>query len=188
MEPFIFGSRNGIHIVDLSQTVRMWQEAKEFVAQVAANETGRRRFRDLAERYGEPVSLVGHSLGGAAVLAAAAQIPEAEAVATIAAPADPAHVVGLLGDDLDRIDEAQRRVREAVRQDNEDVLGRISSGEDLSDGDREALLETIRDAVAPLTEEETEGSQAQEDEDEAREQGQEQEQADEKEQKERRTA
>lgn len=38
MEPYIFGSRNGIHIVDLSQTVRMWEDAKEFVAQVAAND------------------------------------------------------------------------------------------------------------------------------------------------------
>jgi uncharacterized OsmC-like protein/alpha/beta superfamily hydrolase len=36
--------------------------------------------------------LIGHSLGGAAVLAAAMDIPEARAVATIAAPADAAHV------------------------------------------------------------------------------------------------
>lgn len=39
-----------------------------------------------------PALLIGHSLGGAAVLAAAAEIPEARAVATIGAPADPAHV------------------------------------------------------------------------------------------------
>ncbi len=39
-----------------------------------------------------PDLLIGHSLGGAAILAAAAQIPEAKAVATIGAPADPAHV------------------------------------------------------------------------------------------------
>src|SRR5438093_8604521 len=39
-----------------------------------------------------PSLLIGHSLGGAAMLAAAAQIPEARAVATIAAPSDPAHV------------------------------------------------------------------------------------------------
>ena len=38
-----------------------------------------------------PAILIGHSLGGAAVLAAAARIPEAVAVATIAAPFDPAH-------------------------------------------------------------------------------------------------
>ncbi|EHR51295.1 putative redox protein, regulator of disulfide bond formation [Saccharomonospora marina XMU15] len=44
-----------------------------------------------------PTLLIGHSLGGAAVLAAAGQVPEVKAVATIAAPADPAHVVELLG-------------------------------------------------------------------------------------------
>src|ERR1700736_4096961 len=42
-----------------------------------------------------PAILIGHSLGGAAVLAAAARVPEARAVATIAAPSDPGHVIGL---------------------------------------------------------------------------------------------
>src|SRR6201995_6112641 len=42
-----------------------------------------------------PTLLVGHSLGGAAVLAAAGQIAEARAVATIAAPSDPGHVTGM---------------------------------------------------------------------------------------------
>jgi uncharacterized OsmC-like protein/alpha-beta hydrolase superfamily lysophospholipase len=49
----------------------------------------------LRKVHRPPAILIGHSLGGAAVLAAAAQIPEARAVATIAAPADPAHVAGL---------------------------------------------------------------------------------------------
>ena len=39
-----------------------------------------------------PQILIGHSLGGAAVLAAAEQIPEVRAVCTIGAPADPSHV------------------------------------------------------------------------------------------------
>ena len=39
-----------------------------------------------------PQVLIGHSLGGAAMLAAAEQIPEARAVCTIGAPADPSHV------------------------------------------------------------------------------------------------
>jgi alpha/beta superfamily hydrolase len=42
-----------------------------------------------------PSILIGHSLGGAAVLAATHLVPEARAVATIGAPADPQHVVGL---------------------------------------------------------------------------------------------
>lgn len=46
----------------------------------------------LRRHHGPPRVLVGHSLGGAAVLAAAGEIPEVAAVATIAAPSDPAHV------------------------------------------------------------------------------------------------
>ncbi|WP_439922539.1 bifunctional alpha/beta hydrolase/OsmC family protein [Nitrobacter sp. JJSN] len=45
-----------------------------------------------------PAILIGHSLGGAAILAAAGQIPEARAVVTIAAPSDPAHVTHLFAD------------------------------------------------------------------------------------------
>ena len=50
-----------------------------------------------------PALLIGHSLGGAAILAAAAQIPEAKAVATIAAPSDPAHVTHLFSDRIEDI-------------------------------------------------------------------------------------
>jgi len=46
----------------------------------------------LRDRHEAPSLLIGHSLGGSAVLAAARQIPEVAAVATIAAPSDPAHV------------------------------------------------------------------------------------------------
>jgi len=45
--------------------------------------------RYLAEEYESPKILIGHSLGGAAVLQAASRIPSAAAVATIAAPSDP---------------------------------------------------------------------------------------------------
>ncbi|MET4723637.1 uncharacterized OsmC-like protein/fermentation-respiration switch protein FrsA (DUF1100 family) [Bradyrhizobium japonicum] len=50
-----------------------------------------------------PSILIGHSLGGAAILAAAGRIPEAKAVVTIAAPSDPAHVTGLFSEHLDSI-------------------------------------------------------------------------------------
>lgn len=46
----------------------------------------------LRSAYGTPSLLIGHSLGGAAVLAAAERIPDAAAVVTISAPADVAHV------------------------------------------------------------------------------------------------
>jgi putative redox protein len=52
---------------------------------------------DHLRRLGRaPAILIGHSLGGAAVLAAAPAVPEARAVVTIGAPSDPAHVTGLL--------------------------------------------------------------------------------------------
>jgi uncharacterized OsmC-like protein/pimeloyl-ACP methyl ester carboxylesterase len=50
-----------------------------------------------------PAILIGHSLGGAAILAAAEQIPEAKAVVTIAAPSDPAHVTHLFKDRIEDI-------------------------------------------------------------------------------------
>src|SRR6266403_3773339 len=50
-----------------------------------------------------PAILIGHSLGGAAVLAAAGQISDARAVVTIAAPSDPAHVTGLFADRIEDI-------------------------------------------------------------------------------------
>ena len=51
----------------------------------------------LEERLGMPVELlVGHSLGGTAALAAALELPRVRAVATLAAPANPEHVTGLI--------------------------------------------------------------------------------------------
>ena len=57
----------------------------------------------LRETRKAPAILIGHSLGGAAVLAAAGQIPDARAVVTIAAPSDPAHVTGLFADRIEDI-------------------------------------------------------------------------------------
>jgi uncharacterized OsmC-like protein/fermentation-respiration switch protein FrsA (DUF1100 family) len=50
-----------------------------------------------------PSILIGHSLGGAAVLAAAGKIPDARAVVAIAAPSDPVHVTGLFADRIEDI-------------------------------------------------------------------------------------
>jgi len=57
----------------------------------------------LRETRAAPSLLIGHSLGGAAILAAAGRIPEAKAVATIAAPSDPAHVTHLFKDKIEDI-------------------------------------------------------------------------------------
>jgi len=59
---------------------------------------------DFMRDQGEaPRLLIGHSLGGAAVLAAAADVPEAVAVATIGAPFDPGHVAHLFQSASDEI-------------------------------------------------------------------------------------
>ncbi|MEM6291011.1 MAG: bifunctional alpha/beta hydrolase/OsmC family protein [Myxococcota bacterium] len=58
--------------------------------------------------HGPPRLLVGHSLGGAAVLRAAEQLPSVTAVATIGAPASPDHVTKLFD-----------RQREAIEHDGE---------------------------------------------------------------------
>ena len=58
----------------------------------------------LRENYEAPKILVGHSLGGAAVLSAAPDINEVVAVATIGAPADAEHVVHNFGAKIDEIE------------------------------------------------------------------------------------
>jgi len=59
----------------------------------------------MRERGYAPALLIGHSLGGAAILAAASEIPEAKVVVTIAAPSDPAHVTHLFKDQIPLIRE-----------------------------------------------------------------------------------
>ena len=54
----------------------------------------------LRQTHEAPRLLIGHSLGGAAILAAAERVPEAAAVATIGAPFDTAHAVRLFQDAL----------------------------------------------------------------------------------------
>jgi len=60
--------------------------------------------RYMEETMAPPAILIGHSLGGAAVLQAARQISSARAVATIAAPSEPTHVAELLDDKRDELE------------------------------------------------------------------------------------
>lgn len=57
----------------------------------------------LSQHQSAPTLLIGHSLGGAAVLMAAGKIPSIKAVVTIGAPVDPGHVVHNFGSSLDEI-------------------------------------------------------------------------------------
>ena len=58
----------------------------------------------LRAHHQAPKLLVGHSLGGAAVLAAAGDIPEVQAVVTIGAPGDPSHVAHLFESSREEIE------------------------------------------------------------------------------------
>ncbi len=57
----------------------------------------------MREEFKAPAILIGHSLGGSAVLAAANQIPEARAVVTLGSPADVAHVADNFQADREKI-------------------------------------------------------------------------------------
>lgn len=58
----------------------------------------------LEEQYEAPHILIGHSLGGSAVIFAAQHIPSIKAVATIGAPSSPKHVAHLLQSGLAEIE------------------------------------------------------------------------------------
>jgi pimeloyl-ACP methyl ester carboxylesterase len=58
----------------------------------------------LRQAHRAPALLIGHSLGGAAVLAAASEIPEVKAVVTIGAPSEPTHVIKQFRDHVDQIE------------------------------------------------------------------------------------
>jgi len=98
----------------------------------------------LAAEYEAPRILIGHSLGGAAVLQAAGRIASVAAVATIGAPCDPAHVTHLLGDSKALIaEQGEAEVKLAGRP------FRIKR-EFLEDLEQQRMQETIRALRRPL--------------------------------------
>jgi len=71
----------------------------------------------LEQHHEAPALLIGHSLGGAAVLATAAQIASVKAVVTIGAPATASHVEHLFSGSVDELeDEGEALVRLGFRQ------------------------------------------------------------------------
>ncbi len=100
----------------------------------------------LAETHGAPAVLIGHSLGGAAVMMAASRIPSATAVVTIAAPASLGHLSEILEparSEVERSGSAEivlagRRIRigRALLED----LGEVGMGEAIADLGRAILV------------------------------------------------
>jgi uncharacterized OsmC-like protein/fermentation-respiration switch protein FrsA (DUF1100 family) len=91
-----------------------------------------------------PAILVGHSLGGAAVLQAASRIGSVRAVATIGAPFDPGHVKHLFEGSLEEIEE--RGQADVVLAGRRFTVGR----EFVRDLDGHRMEETIADLGRPL--------------------------------------
>lgn len=77
----------------------------------------------LRENRAAPQVLAGHSLGGAAVLAAAGRIAEARAVATIGAPFEPAHVTRLLKDSPMKV--SKEFLDDLARQNPAETIGAL---------------------------------------------------------------
>ncbi len=89
----------------------------------------------LEKHYQAPSLLLGHSLGGAATLAAAARIPSSRAVVTIASPSEPSHVMDHFPGQQETIDSTGEAIIRVggidytiTRQFVEDVRGYDLSG------------------------------------------------------------
>lgn len=95
----------------------------------------------LEEEYQAPALLIGHSLGGAAVIYAAAQLEAVKAVVTIGAPADPEHVSHLLEGGLEQLEkEGETEVNIGGRP----FRIRKQFLEDIRKKDMASLLEDLR--------------------------------------------
>jgi uncharacterized OsmC-like protein/alpha/beta superfamily hydrolase len=111
----------------------------------------------LRREHRAPALLVGHSLGGTAVLAAASGIPEAVAVATLGSPVEPEHVLRLLKDSVGKIDaHGDARVEIAGRdfrvkkQFLDDIRGRKVGGALAHLGKALMVMHSPRDTVVDI--------------------------------------
>ncbi|MGB0721238.1 MAG: alpha/beta fold hydrolase [Gammaproteobacteria bacterium] len=102
--------------------------------------------RALERDYQAPALLIGHSLGGAAVLAAAPQLESVKAVSTIGAPATASHVTHLFGNHIEELEaqgEAEIRIGSRtfwVRKQFLDDLDRYADAEHIGDLRRPLLV------------------------------------------------
>jgi putative redox protein len=100
----------------------------------------------MARELEAPKILIGHSLGGAAVLQAAARIPSSTAVATIAAPSSTDHLVGLIrssSSEIETLGEAEVEIAGRpfrIRKQFLDDLSAVNMQEVISDLGRALLV------------------------------------------------
>jgi len=100
--------------------------------------------RFLEKTYQAPSILIGHSLGGAAVILAAGALESVKAVATIGAPASPAHVKHLFKEKIDAITE---KGEATVTLGGRDFTIKKQFVEDLEAKNMEQRLKALRRAL-----------------------------------------
>lgn len=98
----------------------------------------------LQSTHKAPTLLIGHSLGGAAVLLAASEIASVKAIATIAAPSNPLHVKHLL---RSNIEEINLKGKALVNLGGRDFTIKKQFLEDL---ETRTLPETVKELRQPL--------------------------------------
>ena len=98
----------------------------------------------LKDHHQAPELLIGHSLGGAAVIFAASQLPSVKALATIGAPSHPTHVKHLFQSSLTEIEQSGRA---EVRLAGRPFTIKKQFVEDL---ERQSLGETAKSLRKPL--------------------------------------
>jgi putative redox protein len=111
----------------------------------------------LRREYQAPKLLVGHSLGGTAVLAAAPRVAEALAVATLGSPFEPEHVLGLIHESVGKIErEGEAQVDLAGRsfrvkkQFIDDIRARKIGGAVAQLGKALLVMHSPRDAIVDI--------------------------------------
>lgn len=101
----------------------------------------------LKENYQAPTLLVGHSLGGAAVIFAATEIESVKAIATIGAPSNPNHVQHLFKSNLEEIEASGKAV---VNLSGRDFTIKKQFLEDLESKSMQETAKNLRTALLVL--------------------------------------
>ncbi|MEN2283160.1 alpha/beta fold hydrolase [Algoriphagus sp. SE2] len=99
-------SQQGIAVLSFDFTGLGWSDGEFVDSTFSSNISDLLDASDFLEKeYEVPKMLVGHSLGGAAVLYSSFELASVEAVVTIGAPAFPGHVKNLFKDGISKIKE-----------------------------------------------------------------------------------
>lgn len=101
----------------------------------------------MAEQGMAPQLVIGHSLGGAAAIAASARIDSLRALVTIGAPADPGHVLGNFGTALESI---RAKGEASVTLEGRDFTIRRGFVEDVAQAELEPALRKLKAALLVL--------------------------------------